>query len=111
MIRSGNSEMKTIKPLPEGVRHSMRSGIILFDMARVVEELVSNSLDAGATKVHKKSNPLPVKFFCIWKSADCRLHFQVSIFVGVVTCSVKVVDDGEYSCTIFFFTFSSPLCE
>ncbi|KAJ4898911.1 MUTL protein-like protein 3 [Raphanus sativus] len=61
--------MKTIKPLPEGVRHSMRSGIIMFDMARVVEELVFNSLDAGATKV--------------------------SIFVGVVTCSVKVVDDGS----------------
>nr|VDC84217.1 unnamed protein product [Brassica rapa] len=60
--------MKTIKPLPEGVRHFMRSGIIMFDMARVVEELVFNSLDAGATKV--------------------------SIFVGVVTCSVKVVDDG-----------------
>ncbi|CAH8315012.1 unnamed protein product [Eruca vesicaria subsp. sativa] len=61
--------MKTIKPLPEGVRHSMRSGIIMFDMARVVEELVFNSLDARATKV--------------------------SIFVGVVTCSVKVVDDGS----------------
>ncbi|CAN7016041.1 unnamed protein product [Brassica rapa subsp. trilocularis] len=60
--------MNTIKPLPEGVRHSMRSGIIMFDMARVVEELAFNSLDAGATKV--------------------------SIFVGVVTCSVKVVDDG-----------------
>ncbi|CAN6881118.1 unnamed protein product [Brassica oleracea] len=61
--------MKTIKPLPEGVRRSMRSGIIMFDMTRVVEELVFNSLDAGATKV--------------------------SIFVGVVTCSVKVVDDGS----------------
>ncbi|XP_010446913.1 PREDICTED: DNA mismatch repair protein MLH3-like isoform X1 [Camelina sativa] len=61
--------MKTIKPLPEGVRHSMRSGIIMFDMSRVVEELVFNSLDAGATKV--------------------------SIFVGVVSCSVKVVDDGS----------------
>ncbi|VVB10172.1 unnamed protein product [Arabis nemorensis] len=61
--------MKTIKPLPECVRHSMRSGIIMFDMSRVVEELVFNSLDAGATKV--------------------------SIFVGVVTCSVKVVDDGS----------------
>ncbi|XP_023634478.1 DNA mismatch repair protein MLH3 [Capsella rubella] len=61
--------MKTIKPLPEGVRHSMRSGIIMFDITRVVEELVFNSLDAGATKV--------------------------SIFVGVVSCSVKVVDDGS----------------
>ncbi|KAL1215632.1 DNA mismatch repair protein MLH3 [Cardamine amara subsp. amara] len=61
--------MKTIKPLPEGVRHSIRSGIFMFDMTRVVEELVFNSLDAGATKV--------------------------SIFVGVVTCSVKVVDDGS----------------
>ncbi|KFK30189.1 hypothetical protein AALP_AA7G229700 [Arabis alpina] len=64
-----NPEMKTIKPLPECVRHSMRSGIIMFDMSRVVEELVYNSLDAGATKV--------------------------SIFVGVGTCFVKVVDDGS----------------
>lgn len=53
MLQSYDSEMKTIKPLPEGVRHSMRSGIIMFDMARVVEELVFNSLDAGATKVNR----------------------------------------------------------
>ncbi|KAF2291688.1 hypothetical protein GH714_028137 [Hevea brasiliensis] len=46
----------------------MRSGIILFDLTRVVEELVFNSLDAGATKV--------------------------SVYVGVGTCYVKVVDDG-----------------
>lgn len=58
MFQSDNSEMKTIKPLPEGVRHSMRSGIIMFDMSRVVEELVFNSLDAGATKVHKIKFPL-----------------------------------------------------
>lgn len=57
MSQSDNPEMKTIKPLPEGVRHSMRSGIIMFDMARVVEELVFNSLDAGATKVPHISVP------------------------------------------------------
>lgn len=43
--------MRSIKALPESVRSSMRSGIILFDLTRVVEELVFNSLDAGATKV------------------------------------------------------------
>jgi DNA mismatch repair protein MLH3 len=29
----------------------MRSGILVFDLTRVVEELVFNSLDAGAKKV------------------------------------------------------------
>ncbi|XP_020532764.1 DNA mismatch repair protein MLH3 isoform X2 [Jatropha curcas] len=60
--------MGSIKPLPESVRNSLRSGIILFDLTRVVEELVFNSLDAGATKV--------------------------SVYVGIGTCYVKVVDDG-----------------
>ncbi|XP_015576355.2 DNA mismatch repair protein MLH3 isoform X2 [Ricinus communis] len=60
--------MGTIKRLPESVRNSMRSGIILFDLTRVVEELVFNSLDAGASKV--------------W------------VYVGAGTCYVKVVDDG-----------------
>lgn len=54
--------------MPEAVHSSVRSGIILFDLTRVVEELIYNSLDAGATKV------------------------SVSISVG--TCYIKVVDDG-----------------
>ncbi|KAF5453802.1 hypothetical protein F2P56_023521 [Juglans regia] len=61
--------MRSINPLPGAVRSSMRSGVILFDLPRVVEELVFNSLDAGATKV--------------------------SVYVGIGTCSVKVVDDGS----------------
>lgn len=48
--------MSSIKPLPEDVRSSLRSGIFVFDLTRVVEELVFNSLDAGATKV---------SFYCI----------------------------------------------
>lgn len=40
-----------IKPLPESVKSSVRSGILVFDLTRVVEELIFNSLDAGATKV------------------------------------------------------------
>nr|XP_043633823.1 DNA mismatch repair protein MLH3 [Erigeron canadensis] len=44
--------MRSIKVLPESVRSCMRSGILLFDLTRVVEELVFNSLDAGATKVN-----------------------------------------------------------
>ncbi|KAK9284262.1 hypothetical protein L1049_023432 [Liquidambar formosana] len=61
--------MASIKTLPEAVHSSVRSSIILFDLTRVVEELIYNSLDAGATKV--------------------------SIFIGVGTCYVKVVDDGS----------------
>ncbi|KAI3747662.1 hypothetical protein L6452_10231 [Arctium lappa] len=49
--RKDRLDMRSIKALPESVRSSMRSGIILFDLTRVVEELVFNSLDAGATKV------------------------------------------------------------
>jgi hypothetical protein len=45
------SLMATIRPLPESVRSSIRSGISLFDFTRIVEELVFNSLDARATKV------------------------------------------------------------
>ena len=41
--------------MPEAVRSSVRSGIILFDLTRVVEELVFNSLDAGASKVNKSN--------------------------------------------------------
>lgn len=59
---------KSIKWLPESVGSSVRSGIILFDITRVVEELIFNSLDASASKV--------------------------SVFVGVGTSYVKVVDDG-----------------
>ncbi|KAG6646331.1 hypothetical protein CIPAW_07G002300 [Carya illinoinensis] len=61
--------MRSINPLPGAVRSSVRSGVILFDLPRIVEELVFNSLDAGATKV--------------------------SVYVGIGTCSVKVVDDGS----------------
>lgn len=38
--------------MPESVRSSVRTGIILLDVTRVVEELVYNSLDAGASKVY-----------------------------------------------------------
>ncbi|XP_071707825.1 DNA mismatch repair protein MLH3 isoform X2 [Rutidosis leptorrhynchoides] len=61
--------MRSIKLLPESVRSSMRSGIILFDLTRVVEELVFNSLDAGATKV--------------------------IVAVGVGTSYIKVTDNGS----------------
>lgn len=101
--------MKTIKPLPEGVRRSMRSGIIMFDMTRVVEELVFNSLDAGATKVKPKSNRFSSSgsenLFVIVLIENRNICCQVSIFVGVVTCSVKVVDDGECSSTMTIFIF------
>ncbi|KAJ6305195.1 hypothetical protein OIU78_020686 [Salix suchowensis] len=60
--------MGIIKRLPVSVRSTMRSGILVFDLTRVVEELVFNSLDAGAKKI--------------------------SVYVAVGTCYVKVSDDG-----------------
>ena len=48
-------QMNGIKSLQGGVRNSLRSSIILFDLPRVVEELTFNSLDAGATKVMRLS--------------------------------------------------------
>lgn len=44
--------MSAVKPLPGAVHSSMRSGMVLFDLASVVEELVFNSVDAGAKKVN-----------------------------------------------------------
>ncbi|CAK8540118.1 unnamed protein product [Lathyrus sativus] len=63
--------MATIRPLPESVRSSIRSGISLFDFTRIVEELVFNSLDARATKV------------------------SVFVNIGSGNCFLKVVDDGD----------------
>ncbi|KAH9662328.1 DNA mismatch repair protein MLH3 [Citrus sinensis] len=63
--------MGTINRLPEAVRNTVRSGTVLFDLTRVVEELVFNSVDAGATKVF--------------------------VYVGVCNCYVKVVDDAATS--------------
>ncbi|XWS42239.1 hypothetical protein CRYUN_Cryun17cG0151000 [Craigia yunnanensis] len=61
--------MGGIKPLQEAVRSTVRSAIILFDLSRVVEELIFNSLDAAASKV--------------------------SVFLSVGSSYVKVVDDGS----------------
>ncbi|KAK8937199.1 DNA mismatch repair protein MLH3 [Platanthera zijinensis] len=60
--------MKEIRRLSRNVHESLRSSTFLFDLPRVVDELVYNSLDAGSTKV------------------------VVSLSVG--SCYVKVEDDG-----------------
>ncbi|XP_073029392.1 DNA mismatch repair protein MLH3 isoform X2 [Primulina eburnea] len=61
--------MKHIKGLPEAVHSSMRSGVVICDLTRIVEELVLNSIDAGAT--------------------------EVSVAVRVGNCYIKVVDNGS----------------
>ncbi|KAI3843397.1 hypothetical protein MKX03_024291 [Papaver bracteatum] len=61
--------MRTIKQLPKDVYSSLRSSVVLFDLTRVVEELIFNSIDANATKVN--------------------------VGVSVGTCYVKVDDDGH----------------
>ncbi|KAL2522157.1 DNA mismatch repair protein MLH3 [Forsythia ovata] len=61
--------MRRIERLPEAIHSSLRSGIVICDFTRIVEELVFNSLDAGATKV--------------------------SLAVGVGSCYIKVMDNGS----------------
>ncbi|KAJ8427830.1 hypothetical protein Cgig2_001641 [Carnegiea gigantea] len=60
--------MERIRPLSEALHSAVRSGFIISDLTTVVEELVHNSLDAGATKV--------------------------IVYVGVSNGYVKVEDDG-----------------
>lgn len=43
--------MRSIERLPETTHSSVRSGVVICDLTRIVEELVFNSLDAGATEV------------------------------------------------------------
>lgn len=43
--------MRCIERLPEDIHNSVRSGVVICDFSRLVEELVFNSLDAAATKV------------------------------------------------------------
>lgn len=61
--------METIRPLSEAVQSIVRSGFIISCLTTVVEELIYNSLDAGATKV--------------------------SVSVAVNNGYVKVEDDGS----------------
>lgn len=60
--------MGYIARLPEAVFNSLRSSTLLTDFAQIVEELVSNSIDAGSTKV--------------------------DVSVDVETSYIKVEDDG-----------------
>ncbi|KAF9612376.1 hypothetical protein IFM89_039277, partial [Coptis chinensis] len=45
-------QMTSIKRLPKALYSSLRSNVVLFDLTRVVEELVYNSIDAASTKVN-----------------------------------------------------------
>ena len=48
------SQIPRIRPLSETARRSIRSTVLIPDAAVAVEELVANSLDAGATKIEVK---------------------------------------------------------
>ena len=54
--------MQSIKRLPRSVHGPLRSSIVLFDLPKVVEELIYNSIDAGATKVMTSIDLLIVLF-------------------------------------------------
>ncbi|XP_073102954.1 DNA mismatch repair protein MLH3 isoform X1 [Elaeis guineensis] len=60
--------MQSIKRLPRSVHGPLRSSIVLFDLPKVVEELIYNCIDAGATKVY--------------------------VSINIRACYVKVEDDG-----------------
>ncbi|KAL6521458.1 hypothetical protein OROGR_018027 [Orobanche gracilis] len=89
-------KMKSIERLPEALHNSVRSGIVICDFARIVEELVFNSLDAGSTK--RKSNPCLHKWKKPVTSGLKPLvpdSPQVSVSVGVGNYYVKVDDNGS----------------
>ncbi|KAL3629906.1 hypothetical protein CASFOL_026218 [Castilleja foliolosa] len=46
-----NYAMRSIERLPEVIHNSVRSGVLICDLTRIIEELIFNSLDAGSTKV------------------------------------------------------------
>uniref|UniRef100_A0A803KSP3 MutL C-terminal dimerisation domain-containing protein n=1 Tax=Chenopodium quinoa TaxID=63459 RepID=A0A803KSP3_CHEQI len=67
--------METIKPLPESVQSIVRSGFIISCFSTVVEELIYNSLDAGATK----DLALAGMDLCCWENAMGRKCLCLSI--------------------------------
>lgn len=64
--------MKRIESLPESVHSSMRSGVVICDLTRIVEELVLNSIDAGATKVRCSWNFFMLSLV-IWFLIGCLI--------------------------------------
>lgn len=88
--------MQTIKRLPKSVHSSLRSSIVLFDLSRVVEELVYNSIDADASKVLLSHTKTANYYACsIFSDISFLFYsFQIDISVNVRACFVKVEDDG-----------------
>ncbi|WOL05315.1 DNA mismatch repair protein MLH3 [Canna indica] len=60
--------MQHIKRLPRNIHGPLQSSVVIFDLPRVVEELLNNSLDAASNKV--------------------------CVYINVRECYVKVEDDG-----------------
>lgn len=62
--------MGYIARLPEAVFNSLRSSTILSDFSQIVEELVSNSIDAGSTKMWTEA-------ISKWKMMDVALGERI----------------------------------
>lgn len=52
-----SNQKKLLKPLPAEIRSVVRSGIAITSISQCVEELVFNSIDAGARTVQVGVNP------------------------------------------------------
>lgn len=94
--------MQTIKRLPKSVHISLRSSIVLFDLSRVVEELVYNSIDANASKIDISVNARA----CYVKVEDdgCGITRDELVLVGEKYATSKfhnVMVDGEPSSRSF----------
>uniref|UniRef100_A0A0E0QUU2 MutL C-terminal dimerisation domain-containing protein n=1 Tax=Oryza rufipogon TaxID=4529 RepID=A0A0E0QUU2_ORYRU len=94
--------MQTIKRLPKSVHSSLRSSIVLFDLSRVVEELVYNSIDANASKIDISVNARA----CYVKVEDdgCGITRDELVLVGEKYATSKfhnVMVDGEPSSRSF----------
>uniref|UniRef100_A0A672JRJ7 Histidine kinase/HSP90-like ATPase domain-containing protein n=1 Tax=Sinocyclocheilus grahami TaxID=75366 RepID=A0A672JRJ7_SINGR len=61
-----------IKSLPKDVQAQLRSGVTIFSLQQCVEELILNSIDAGAT---------------------C-----VAVKIDIEACKLQVIDNGTGMC-------------
>ncbi len=61
-----------IKSLPKDVQAQLRSGVTIFSLQQCVEELILNSIDAGAT---------------------C-----VAVKIDIEACKLQVIDNGAGMC-------------
>ena len=72
--------MTNIKELPENVKSKLKSGVCITSSAQCVEELVTNSIDAGST--------------CIAVRVDLQFYHKIQVIdngTGIIPKQMEIV--------------------